>query len=87
MSPETRRPRSLEWYEEAIWADVVAMSPLMFVVLVADKPAVMAQFVVPLIVAVPTVFLLFLVLRATIAVSRMLRAAPRRQRCTFPVKL
>jgi uncharacterized integral membrane protein len=63
------------------------MSSVMFVVLVGDKPAIMARFVVPLIVVIPGVFLVALMLRAASAVPRMFRAATRRRRYAFPVKL
>jgi hypothetical protein len=82
-----RRPCRLPWYRETIWADAVAMSAPMLVVLVSDKPAIMALFIVPLIVVIPGVFLVALMLRAASAVPRMLRAATRRRRYAFPVKL
>jgi hypothetical protein len=46
------------------------MSSVMFVVLVADEPQVMVHFIVPLIAAVPAVFLLSIALRVAQLVFR-----------------
>lgn len=70
-------PNPLPWYREELWADALAMSSLLLVVLVANKPAIMAHIIVPLIVVVPSLLLLFLLIHLKIAVSRMLRVGPR----------
>jgi hypothetical protein len=60
----------------------MAMSALLFVVLVSDKPAIMARFIVPLIVVVPVVFLLSLALRVAQLVFRTRGAVSAGRRIT-----